>query len=124
MPRLKNKVPKYSLHKPSGQAKVKWQGKTIYLGKYGTEESRAAYAKFIANLPKPREGSGDASAISGRLAALPAGEPVKVKELVLRFYQHALNYYVHPDGRPTGEHVTVKSALRPLNSSFQERLDI
>jgi hypothetical protein len=47
MPRLVNKLPKYSLHKPSGQAKVRYNGKDTYLGRYGSQESKEAYAEFV-----------------------------------------------------------------------------
>ena len=47
MPRLVNRPPKYSLHKPSGQAKVRYGGKDTYLGKYGSPESKEAYARFV-----------------------------------------------------------------------------
>jgi hypothetical protein len=39
MPKLINRPPKYSLHKPSGQAKVRFNGKTTYLGRHGTQAS-------------------------------------------------------------------------------------
>ncbi len=52
MPRLMNRVPKYSLHKASGQARVKYNGRVKYLGVYGTQASKEAYAAFIAQLPK------------------------------------------------------------------------
>ncbi len=116
-----NNLPKYSLHKASGQAKVKFQGRVTYLGKYGTAESRAAYANFIANLPKPE--SDTDSPTPTRLPQLLPGEPIKVKELVLRFHRHAEVYYVNPDdGTPTGEHITVRCALRPLNGECGEYL--
>ncbi len=43
MPKLKNKVPSYGLHKPSGQAVVTLNGRDIYLGAHNSEESREAY---------------------------------------------------------------------------------
>ncbi len=36
MPRLKNKLPSYCLHKASGQAVVWFGGREHYLGKYGS----------------------------------------------------------------------------------------
>ena len=39
MPKLLNKLPKYSLHKATGQAKVRIQGRDHYLGKHGTPEA-------------------------------------------------------------------------------------
>ena len=46
------------------------------------------------------------------------GQTVLVSELVLRFYRHALEFYVDPDGVPTGQHITIRAALRPLNSEY------
>ncbi len=112
MPRLINRPPKYSLHKPSGQAKVRHNGRTVYLGKFGSPESKAAYAQFITNLPKPGEVVKIADPVPG--AALLVGE------IVLRFFRHAETYYVHADGTPTGEHVTIRACLRPLVKRFGE----
>ena len=58
MPRLKHKLPSYSLHKASGQAVVKIDGRAHYLGKYGSPESHANYRRLTAELavskaPKP-----------------------------------------------------------------------
>jgi hypothetical protein len=41
-------VPKYSLHKASGRAYVYLEGKRVYLGKHGSEESHRAYADEIS----------------------------------------------------------------------------
>src|SRR4051794_22801812 len=96
MPKLVYKLPSYSLHKPSGQAKVRFNGKTTYLGKFGTAESHQRYADFIARIPKPEV----------TVVAEPApGASLLVGEVVLRYYQHAQTYYVR-DGVPTGEHET------------------
>ncbi len=42
------RTPKYRRHKGSGQALVQLNGKRIYLGKYGTAESREKYRKLVA----------------------------------------------------------------------------
>jgi integrase len=42
-----------------------------------------------------------------------------VGECVLRFQEHARTYYTR-DGIPTGEHVTIRNALRPLTKRFGE----
>ncbi len=47
MPRPKSKQPTYGFH-VSGQARVQVDGKEIYFGKYGTPESYARYAAFLA----------------------------------------------------------------------------
>ena len=111
MPRLVNRLPKYSLHKPSGQAKVRYGGKDKYLGKYGSPESKEAYARFIASIPKP----GD----SDQPAAAAPGVVLMVGECVALFHAHTRVYYAR-DGVPTGEHTTIRYALRPLTSRFDD----
>jgi integrase len=109
MPKLVNKLPKYSLHKATGQARVKYNGKTTYLGKYGSDESKEAYSRFIANLPKPEE--------DDKLPEPTPGAVLLVREIVLHYHTFAKGYYVR-DGIPTGEHLTIKAALRPLKNHF------
>ena len=46
MPKLKNRPPKYS--KMNGQAVVYHNGRPHYLGRYGSPESKTAYARFVA----------------------------------------------------------------------------
>ena len=43
----RNRLPTYSLHKATGQARVWLNGKDHYLGTYGSEESRLRYAELI-----------------------------------------------------------------------------
>lgn len=109
MPKLVYKLPKYSLHKPSGQAKVRHNGRTTYLGKFGSPESHEAYARFIANLPKPDEPPRPAQAV--------IGTPLLVGEIALRFFEHAKGYYAR-NGVPTGEHITIRACLKPLTRRF------
>ena len=42
------RVPSYRLHKPSGRAVVRLNGRDIYLGKHGTPESHAEYERVIS----------------------------------------------------------------------------
>jgi len=44
------KVPSYGLHKPSGQARIVVEGRTIYLGKHGSPESYEQYARWVNKL--------------------------------------------------------------------------
>jgi integrase len=107
MPRLTTKPPAYLLHKASGQAKARYRGKDHYFGRFGSPESREAYARFLANLPELE-------------APAPAARPdpdLPVSVLILRYFRYAEAYYVK-NGVPTGEHVTVRSSLRPLLEMF------
>ena len=49
MPRLKNRAPAYCLHKATGQARVRINGRDHYLGPFGSRESRAQYDQLIAD---------------------------------------------------------------------------
>ena len=42
-----HELPSYRLHKPKGLAVVRLNGRDIYLGKYGTTESKTAYERVI-----------------------------------------------------------------------------
>jgi len=48
MPRKPGHVPTYGLHRPSGQARAIIDGQHIYLGRYGSAESREKYARIVA----------------------------------------------------------------------------
>jgi hypothetical protein len=52
MPR-KSSVPSYRLHKASGQARTIVNGRHVYLGKYGSPESRQQYARILAEAALP-----------------------------------------------------------------------
>ena len=41
-------VPKYRLHKATGQAVATFNGRDIYLGKHGSKESEAYYSQLLA----------------------------------------------------------------------------
>ncbi len=62
MPRKATWPPKVSLHKASGQSRVTIAGRDHYIGKHGSPEAKAAYARLIAELangraPAPKESS-------------------------------------------------------------------
>ena len=76
--------PKYGLHKSTGQARVKILGKTYYLGKYGTPESREKYARLIA-----------AHAQGEAVAPEPKGcrPAITTRTVLFAYLEHAGNYY-------------------------------
>ncbi len=106
MPKLTRKPPADSLHKPSGQARVRYEGRDHYLGAYGSRESREAYARLIAEFSRDD------------LAPAPATTFLSVAEVILKFWAHSQTYYRHPDGTPTGEHLVIRCALKPLRRLF------
>ena len=113
MPRT-NSPPKYRRHRASGLAVVTLTDgagtkKDYYLGKHGTAESKAEYARLI--------GDWLATAKSIPAAAPPAAD-LTINELLVRFWGHARTYYRTPEGTPSGELENFKYSLRPLREAF------
>ena len=48
MPRQRNVIPAYLLHRPTGNARVRIDGHDHYLGKYGSDESHRKYGELIS----------------------------------------------------------------------------
>ena len=113
MGRAKALCPSYSLHKSTNQARVRVEGRDIYLGPYNSPESRQRYAEILAQLTAGKAVS--VPAVSRGAAAADPG--VTVNELVAAFLQHADGHYVK-DGKQTSEVHCLKSAVRPLVEMF------
>jgi integrase len=112
---LCKKIPSYCLHRPSGQARVIIDGKHVYLGIYGSAQSREQYARLLAERFKP----GGAAPV----APFPQhGFPdLSINELLVRYLEFATGYYVK-NGRPTGEASNLKDAMRPLRALYSHSL--
>src|SRR4051812_28875934 len=91
------KTPAYRLHKPTGQAVVRLDGKDHYLGKHGSEASHEAYRRLIAEwLTLPCTPSLAASSDTSRFDRT-------TNELIVAYWdRHVVTYYIK-DGRPTSE---------------------
>jgi integrase len=99
------------LHKPTEQAIVVIRGKTFYLGRFGSTESRSEYIRIIAEW----------LAIGGKtpMAKMPIGSQsdLTIAELILAFWCHVQSYYTK-DGEPTSEVDTIRQALRPVRELY------
>jgi integrase len=108
MPKLTRRPPSYTLHKPSGQARVRHRGQDYYLGEYGSRESREAYARLIAQI--------------SRGVPAPTPEPSTagptVAEGILLYWPVAQRYYRRADGTATGESTVIRAALKPLRRLY------
>jgi integrase len=110
MPAKPRKTPRYRLHKPTGQAVVRLNGRDHYLGKFGSPESHERYHRLIAEW-----------LTDGRRSAEPKGKAppdLTVNEVVLAFWRHAEQYYRKPDGTPADELANFRDALRPLKDLY------
>jgi integrase len=104
MARPKNKIPSYLPHTASGQARVRVNGRDVYLGPYGSPKSKQEYARFIAE----NVGNGKPPTI-----AVPEGERLTIAALVVKYDDFAQAYYVK-NGVPTDEKYAIKAAVAPL----------
>jgi hypothetical protein len=104
MARPKNKIPSYLPHTASGQARVRVNGRDVYLGPYGSPESKQEYARFIAE----NVGNGKPPTIT-----VPDGERRTIAVLVVKYDDFAQAYYVK-NGVPTEEKYAIKAAVAPL----------
>jgi hypothetical protein len=77
-------LPKYRLHKGSGQALIQINGHRIYLGTYNSPESKEKYRRYINQLVT----SGSTIEIIG-----PDKSPT-INSLILEYYRFAQTYYV------------------------------
>lgn len=110
MPRPKSVIPAYTLHKPTGQARVRIDGRDFYLGSFGSDESRRRFGELVSK---------HANGLAVDPIA-PAGDDdpgPSVAVLVLTFLRHAEAYYVK-DGKPSDEYACFKSALVPVTDLF------
>ncbi|MEZ5944845.1 MAG: tyrosine-type recombinase/integrase [Planctomycetaceae bacterium] len=93
------RVPKYAFHKGTGQARVRINGKDIWLGKYGTPESMERYAKAVADWQQ---------------TAVEQPEQVTFGQLAMLYKQHAKKHY-RKNGKVTTEYGLVCYALKWMN---------
>ena len=118
MPRKKNVLPSYLLHKSSGQARVRLGGKEHLLGPFGSEQSRIRYgeliAKFAAGVPVDPLADSNRGTFRGTGNDDPGPS---VAELILAFLAHAETHYVK-NGQPTSEQDCIRSAVRPLRELY------
>lgn len=101
------RVPKYRLHKSRGLAKVRINGRDIYLGPYGSPESHALYKRVVAEWL-----ASNASPVTQPRTDAERSE-LTVNELVFAFLEHAKTYYVR-DGEETGEVQNLRYAVKPM----------
>ena len=107
------RIPKYSLHKPSGQARVIINGRHHYLGKFGSVESQRKYAELLHQQ-------------FGQSKNLPECDPgefphLTVDELLVHYLDHAESYYSR-DGQTTKEYTCMVEAVRHLRPRYGSSL--
>ena len=115
MARKPNVFPSYLLHQPTGQARVRINGKDHYLGEYGSEESRIRYGELIAKHAGGIQIHSIAKSNRGRLPRNESDDPgPSVGEICLVFWRHAEQHYIK-NGEQTSEVHILKSVMSALD---------
>lgn len=115
MARPKSHVPALLHHRASGQAKVRIDGRDVYLGPWRSREAKEAYARLVAEIAAGRPQAAAASAAAGQRVGDPGG--VTVAEMLASWLQWAKSHYVK-NGEPTGTVDNFKSAVRAMRELY------
>jgi hypothetical protein len=100
MARKNNAIPSYLLHQPTGQARVRIAGRDHYLGPFGSEESRIAYGKIVANLASGLPIDPLVKSNRGRTTTIEQDTGLTINELVLASLRYTDGHFVN-NGKPT-----------------------
>lgn len=100
------RTPKLCRHKATDQAYVRLNGRCMYLGRHDDPQTQQKYHQLIAQW------------LSGTLKPAANKGQITVAEIIDRFWQHVISYYVKPDGGATCEQNMFKMALKPLNGLY------
>jgi integrase len=103
----KKTIPKYRLHKASGQASVTLKGKTFYLGKFKCKESYQKYNALIAQY------------IANQQTLPPALTPshITCQELAVQYLDYMFKYYC-PNGEIAPPYSKRKVAVKGFVQHF------
>jgi integrase len=104
------RVPSLRHHKPSGRAVVTINGRDHYLGRFGSQESKAEYQRLLAE------------SLSGGLRAGSASRDLTINEVCAEYLKFADSYYRRPSGEPTREPTSICLAIRPLRQLYGHTL--
>ena len=99
------KIPKYCLHKCTGQAYILIGGKRHYLGRHNTSES---YKLYVAKTAEWYE------SLNNRAEVAPS---LSVNEFCIIYLRYAKQYY-RKDGKPTSQVSVISSAITALTDKF------
>ncbi|AMV27354.1 site-specific tyrosine recombinase XerD [Gemmata sp. SH-PL17] len=110
MARPKNPTPTYKHHKATGLARCWVNGRWVSLGKFNSPESRAEFARIIAELSHS-----PSVPVRGKSPRTP---PTTIDQVMLAFFAHAAKHYVTRTGKPSEEYNEFRRAARPLHALY------
>jgi hypothetical protein len=102
--------PRYVKHKASGQAVVYQDGRTVYLGKYGSAASKETYKRLVAEWT-----------LTGGLQ--DSRQEITVAEIMAAYVAHAKRYY-RKAGKVTSEYGLIVDACRVIKPLYGRSLAV
>ena len=109
------KIPKLGLHKATGQAIVRIDGKDHYCGKSGSPEACERYTRLISEWMHRKK---FAPSQSKEIPPSDDFNTLTVNELILRYFTFSEKYYVNSPG----ELDKIRLALKPLRALYGKKL--
>lgn len=107
------RLPALVHHKPTGQARVRINGRDIYCGRYGTPEANEKYRHVLADYLAQRS----TYPPPGDAASAPAGPSLSINELIVAYWRHAQSYY-RKNGEPTSQVAVLRGTLRLFREHY------
>lgn len=109
MARPKNTTPVYKLHSSTGLARCWVNGKWVTLGKYGSPESKAEFARIVAEL---------AASPAVELTVEANAKDITIDQMLVAYWRHVEVHYRAPDGKPTSEVDELRRSLAPVQRLY------
>jgi integrase len=109
-----NGIPAYGRHAGRGLARVIIDGKHVYLGPYGSDESKAKYEQLVRKFLTDR-------AAAEMKARVEISTDLRVVELISAYLKFARGYFVKA-GRPTAEYTHIYTTLKTVEKRCGEDL--
>lgn len=102
-------------HRPTGQARVRIDGRDFYCGKFGSPEAEARYRELLALKEAGKLPARERKSVKSDRPAVDPLAPLSVDLLAARYItEHATIHYRHPDGTPTTEIDGVRNSIQWL----------
>src|SRR3954469_25082206 len=103
------KIPQPRLHKPSGQLRVRHQGRDLYFGPFDDPASHEKFEQWRAELLVRNVLPGSATK--------PEGPGATINFVLLAYLEYAEVYY-RKDGKPGPEFTAMKAVARPIKDLY------
>lgn len=109
MGRKRNTLPSRLSHRPSGQDRIIWKGKTIYLGRTGSAEADAKYRRIVRSIVDTGEAVIEPSATTCRF-------------LAIRFMVHTTQSFPADSKEPKAYDRAMKLLLEALGNELADSI--